>query len=104
MSPVPSASIPSSCRNTVTLGSVLRGRPLPCFGGIAEGVMLASPWLSPWLCSGSGLESSRSRLLSPRRNGFMEVERKEVLPRGKASTYDSPSIDTSLYGPSHCPG
>jgi hypothetical protein len=87
----------------VTLGGVLRGRPLPRFGGIAGGIILASPLLSPLLCSGLGLESSRLRLLSPRRNGFTEVKRKEVLPCGKASTHDSSSIDTSLYGPSHYP-
>jgi len=103
MSPVPSALIPSSYRNTITSGSVLRGRPLPRFGGIAEGVILASPWPSPWLYSGLGLESSRLRLLSPHRNSFIEVKRKEVLPRSKASTHDSPSIDTSLYSPSYYP-
>jgi hypothetical protein len=104
MSPISSASISSSYRNTVTLGGVLRGYPLLCFGGIAGGIMLTLPWLSPLLYSGSGLESSRLRLLSPRRNSFTEVKRKEVLPCGKASIHDSSSIDTSLYSPSYCPG
>jgi hypothetical protein len=31
--------------------------------------------------------------------GFIEVKRKVILPRGKASTHDSPSITTSLYSP-----
>jgi len=43
MPPVPSTLIPSSYRNTMTLGSVLRGYPLPRFGGIAGGIMLTSP-------------------------------------------------------------
>jgi len=43
MSPVSSASISLSYKNTLTLGSVLRGYPLPCFGGIAGGIILTSP-------------------------------------------------------------
>jgi hypothetical protein len=62
--------------------------------------LLPSPSSSPltWylgLCLGL-LELA---LISPTWKGFIEVKRKVTLPRGKASTHDSPSITTSLYSP-----
>jgi hypothetical protein len=73
MSPSSSTSGSLSYRNTITLVSVLRGYPLLYFRGIAGGIILTPP-LPSLLYSELGLESSRLRLLSSYRNGFIEVE------------------------------
>jgi hypothetical protein len=60
--------------------------------------MPASPSPLPWYL-GLSLGPLELALISPTWNSFTEVKRKVVLPRSKASTHDSPSITTSLYGP-----
>jgi hypothetical protein len=60
--------------------------------------MPASPLPSLWYL-GLSLGPLELALISPIWNGFTEVKRKVVLPCGKASTHNSPSITTSLYSP-----
>jgi hypothetical protein len=43
MSLIPFTLIPSSYKNTMTLGSILRGRPLLYFREIIEGIILTLP-------------------------------------------------------------
>jgi hypothetical protein len=60
--------------------------------------VLPSPLPSPWYL-GLSLGPLELALISLIWNSFIEVKRKVVLLYSKASTHDSPSITTSLYGP-----
>jgi hypothetical protein len=82
----------------------LRGLPLGLFTGretgSSAGVLAGSAeGSSPADSSPAGSTLIPSIWVVGVRYGLIEVERKLVLPRGKASIYDSWLILTSLYGP-----